>query len=117
MSMEWNDLFTTDKNQIQSTIQSSEYNESIDDEVIRSVNKYLVSESKIASFLQYLGDLPPESFDMLIKYLNIYHQNRKINQLMRSKRTDDLELELYRWVSLTYHNYYDDDDSDSGDST
>lgn len=113
-------LFTTDKNMIQTVIESSPYSEEIDSKVILNINKQLqkmftnyeaytslvpTSPSTVpcSTRLRHsdeVGSYVPEpnysditnygEFDMIVKYHNIFYKNKKIMSIMK-KKTRKLE--------------------------
>ncbi len=118
-------LFTTDKNLIQTVIESSPYSEEIDPKVILNINKQLILDRKpdVRRTVDWRDDggdptssgrrassSYPESythitndaeFDMLVKYHNIFYKNKKIKSILKKKtrNVEDFRF-VVQWVDL-----------------
>jgi hypothetical protein len=65
----YDELFTTDKNLIQTVIESSPDSEEIEPKVILNINKQLILSSYPKSYTHIMND---KEYDMLVKYINKY---------------------------------------------
>lgn len=102
-------LFTTDKNLIQTVIDSSPYSEEIDPKVILNINKQLqkmfTNYNSNTDKLIYVPEpnysdiTNGEEFDMIVKYHNIFYKNKKIMSIMKKKnrKLEDHRL-LVEWI-------------------
>jgi hypothetical protein len=102
-------LFTTDKNLIQTVIESSPYSEEIDPKVILNINKQLI----LSSYPKSYGDITTyQEFYMLVKYLNIFFNYKKVTRILKKtnrKVEDDRFLIEWADLHLISHKYSEED--------
>ena len=108
----YEDLFSTDIDVIRQNIEFGTYKE-VDPNIIVETNRILHekimenTEDAIEEFSDFIDRCSENDLLILVKYFNIYHKNKEIDNVLDIKRkTMEDHEKLLSWVFLKYETYF-----------